>query len=143
MGSADSQGVTVAAEGAWSAQSMQAMTASMVGLKQAAESGSFAISQEGADAYLKAIDSALMDLYKMDRHIGRLQQETKLGTSPDGTAMARYNQESVAGGAGTTGIIPAIEQLRSALNEAREALQKAIENYREVDASNAGTYKRY
>ncbi|GAB2996358.1 hypothetical protein GCM10027184_59000 [Saccharothrix stipae] len=133
----------MAAEGAWSAQSMQAMTANMVGLKQAAESGSFAISEAGAQEYLKAIDGALMDLFKMDREIGRLQQETKLGTSPDGTAMARYNEESVIGGAGTTGIIPAIEQLRSALNEAREALQKAIENYREVDGSNASTYKRY
>lgn len=122
---------------------MQAMTANMVGLKQAAESGSFAISQEGAEAYLKAIDSAITDLNKMDREINRLRQETKLGTSPDGTAMARYNQESVEGGAGTSGIVPAVEQLRSALNEAREALQKAIENYREVDSSNASTYQRY
>ncbi|MER5264431.1 hypothetical protein ABTZ99_20395 [Actinosynnema sp. NPDC002837] len=133
----------MAAEGALSAQSMQAMTANMVGLKQAAESGSFAISQEGAEAYLKAIDSAITDLNKMDREINRLRQETKLGTSPDGTAMARYNQESVEGGAGTSGIVPAVEQLRSALNEAREALQKAIENYREVDSSNASTYQRY
>lgn len=122
---------------------MQAMTASMVGLKQAAESGSFAISVDGAQAYLKAIDSALMDLNKMQSQLGRLRQETKLGTSPDGTAMASYNRESVEGGAGTTGIIPAVEQLRSALEEAREALQKAIENYREVDSSNASTYQRY
>jgi hypothetical protein len=119
------------------------MTANMVGLKQAAESGSFAINQEGADAYLKAIDSALQDLNKMEVQLGRLRQETKLGTSPDGTAMARYNQESVEGGAGTTGIVPAVTQLRAALNEAREALQKALENYREVDSSNASTYQRY
>ncbi|WP_238598799.1 hypothetical protein [Saccharothrix sp. ALI-22-I] len=119
------------------------MTANMVGLKQAAESGSFAISEAGAQAYLKAIDDALSDLRKMDRQIGRLRQETKLGTSPDGTAMASYNQESVEGGGGTTGIVPAIEQLRSALNEARDAMQKAIENYREVDSSNASTYQRY
>ncbi|MEU4769606.1 hypothetical protein AB0H12_40925 [Actinosynnema sp. NPDC023794] len=133
----------MAAEGALSAQSMQAMTANMVGLKQAAESGSFAISQEGAEAYLKAIDNAQQDLRKMDSYMIKLSQETKLGTSPDGTAMARYNQESVQGGAGTTGIIPAMEQLKSALEEARLALQKAIENYREVDSSNASTYKRY
>ena len=122
---------------------MQAMTANMVGLKQAAESGSFAISQDGAQEYLKAIDSAQRDLQRMDGALQILRQETKLGTSPDGTAMARYNQESVEGGAGTTGIVPAIEQLQSALDEAREALQKAIENYREVDSSNASTYQRY
>ncbi|MFJ6670810.1 hypothetical protein ACIQMJ_06835 [Actinosynnema sp. NPDC091369] len=122
---------------------MQAMTAGMVGLKQAAESGSFAISQDGAQEYLKAIDAAQQDLRKMDAYLIKLSQETKLGTSPDGTAMARYNQESVQGGAGTTGIIPAVEQLQTALEEARLALQKAIENYREVDGSNASTYKRY
>lgn len=133
----------MAAEGAWSAQSMQAMTANMVGLKQAAESGSFAISQEGAEAYLKAIDAAEKDLYKIDREVGLLRQDVKLGTSPDATALTRYNRENVEGGAGTTGIVPAIEQLRSALDEARQALQKAIENYREVDNSNASTYKRY
>ncbi|MFD0199431.1 MULTISPECIES: hypothetical protein [Saccharothrix] len=119
------------------------MTASMVGLKQAAESGSFAISQDGAQAYLKAIDNAQQDLRRMDLQINKLRQETKLGSSPDGVAMARYNQESVEGGAGTTGIVPAVEQLKSALEEARAALQKAIENYREVDGSNASTYKRY
>ena len=122
---------------------MQAMTANMVGLKQAAESGSFAISEEGAQAYLKAIESAQQDLRRMEAQLNRLRQETKLGTSPDGVAMARYNRESVEGGAGTTGIVPAIEQLRSALDEAREALRKAIENYREVDGSNASTYQRY
>jgi hypothetical protein len=122
---------------------MQAMTANMVGLKQAAESGSFAISQDGAQAYLKAIDSALQDLRKVDQELGLLRQDVKLGTSPDGTAMARYNKESAEGGAGTTGIVPAIEQLRTALDEARQAMQKAIENYREVDSSSASTYKRY
>lgn len=122
---------------------MQAMTANMVGLKQAAESGSFAISEDGAQAYLKAIDAAEKDLRKIDGDLQLLNQETKLGTSPDAVAMARYNQESAHGGAGTTGVVPAVKQLRSALNEARQALQKAIENYREVDSSNASTYQRY
>lgn len=122
---------------------MQAMTANMVGLKQAAESGSFAISEDGAQAYLKAIESAEKDLRKLDLEMQSLEQDTKLGTSPDAVAITRYNREGVQGGAGTTGIIPAIKQLRSALNEARQALQKAIENYREVDSSNASTYKRY
>ncbi len=122
---------------------MQAMTANMVGLKQAAESGSFAISEAGAQEYLKAIDAAEKDLRKLDIDLQVLSQQTKLGTSPDAVAMARYNQDGAHGGAGTTGIIPAVKQLRSALDEARQALQKAIENYREVDSSNASTYKRY
>lgn len=122
---------------------MQAMTANMQGLKQAAESGSFAISKAGAEAYLKAIDDAQKELRQLDRHTFVLSNDTKLGTSPDAQAMTRYNAESVNGGGGTTGIIPAINQLKAALEEARQALQKAIENYREVDDAKANTFKRH
>ena len=41
-----------------SAASMQTMTANMRSLKQTAESGGFAISPEGAEAYVKAIEAA-------------------------------------------------------------------------------------
>ncbi|MBB5954624.1 chaperonin cofactor prefoldin [Saccharothrix tamanrassetensis] len=119
------------------------MTANMQGLKQAAESGSFAISKAGAEAYLKAIDDAQKELRQLDRHTFVLSNDTKLGTSPDAQAMTRYNAESVNGGGGTTGIIPAINQLKAALEEARQALQKAIENYREVDDAKANTFKRH
>lgn len=122
---------------------MSAMTASMQGLKQAAESGSFAISQSGAEAYLKTIGDAQRDLQKLDRNIFVLANETQLGTSPDGQAMARYNAESANGGGGTTGIVPALNQLKAALEEARLAVQKAVENYREVDDSKANTFQRH
>ncbi|MFD0199670.1 MULTISPECIES: hypothetical protein [Saccharothrix] len=122
---------------------MQAMTSNMVGLKQAAESGSFAISEEGAQAYITAIERAQQSLIDLDMNIAVLRQETKLGTSPDGQAMSRYNTENASGGAGTTGIIPAIEQLKAALEDARLALRKAVENYREVDDSAATDYRRY
>ncbi|WP_244989719.1 hypothetical protein [Saccharothrix coeruleofusca] len=122
---------------------MQAMASSMRGLKQAAESGSFAISESGAQAYIKAIEAAQFDLTDLDSKIALIRQETKLGTSPDGRAMSRYNVDSALGGTGTTGIIPAIDQLKTALEDAKTALQKAIENYREVDDNAANTYKHY
>ncbi|MFD7660107.1 hypothetical protein ACFV4N_39530 [Actinosynnema sp. NPDC059797] len=122
---------------------MQAMTAGMVGLKQAAESGSFAISKDGAQAYLSAIQKAQDELVTLDLDTYDLQQETKLGTSPDAQAMARYNRESAVGGAGTIGIVPAVEQLKTALEEARQALEKAIENYGNVDDARADGFKSY
>jgi hypothetical protein len=122
---------------------MQAMTAGMIGLKQAAESGSFAISRDGAQAYLAAIQRAHDELVTLDFDAYELQQETKLGTSPDAVAMARYNRESATGGAGTIGIVPAIQQLRTALEEARLALEKAVENYGNVDDARAGGMNRY
>jgi hypothetical protein len=115
----------------------------MRGLKQAAESGSFAISKDGAEAYVKAIERAELDLNDLDNKLFMLQQETKLGTSPDAQAMSRYNMESATGGGGTAGIVPAIEQLKVALADAKLAMQKAIENYGRVDDSAASGLKRY
>ncbi|MFI9813017.1 hypothetical protein [Saccharothrix variisporea] len=122
---------------------MSAMTTSMRGLKQAAESGSFAISKEGAEAYIKAIEDAQKELRQLDKYNAQLAQETKLGTSPDAQAMSRYNVESANGGAGTTGILPALDQLKMALEDARLAMKKAIENYDQVDGSAASGLKRY
>ncbi len=122
---------------------MQAMTANMQGLKQAAESGSFAISQSGAEAYIKAIEDAEFELNTLGVELYKLQQDTKLGTSPDAQAMSRYNVESAKGGGGTTGIVPAIEQLKTALLDAKAALRKAIENYRQVDDAAANSLKTY
>lgn len=122
---------------------MQAMTANMQGLKQAAESGSFAISESGAQAYIKAIEDAQKEIRQLDRHMVVLQQPTRLGTSPDGQRMSEYNMESTNGGAGTTGIVPALDQLKTALEDARLAMQKAVENYRAVDDASASTYQRY
>lgn len=115
--------------------SMQTMTTNMRSLKQAAESGGFAISPEGAEAYVKAIEAAQADLRDVDQVMIALQQPTKLGTSPDGQTLSRYNLESATGGAGTEGIIPAVEQLKAALEDARLAMQKAVDNYREIDES--------
>ncbi|GAA0227414.1 hypothetical protein GCM10010492_27140 [Saccharothrix mutabilis subsp. mutabilis] len=115
----------------------------MRGLKQAAESGSFAISKEGAEAYVKAIEDAQKELRQLDKYNVQLSQETKLGTSPDAQAMSRYNAESANGGAGTTGIVPALNQLKMALEDAKLAMKKAIENYDQVDGSAASGLNRY
>ncbi len=115
--------------------SMQAMTANMKSLKQTAESGGFAISPEGAEAYVKAIEAAQFELNTLDRTMYLLEQPTKLGTSPDGQALSMYNMESAVGGVGTAGIRPAVNELKTALEDARVAMQKAVENYRAIDES--------
>jgi hypothetical protein len=127
----------------FSQAAMQSMTQNMQGLKQAAESGSFAIDQAGAEAYIKAIEQAQDELMGMELELDHVQQETKLGTSPDGMALSRYNRESATGGSGTLGLVPAINQLQSALEDARLAMKKAVENYRAVDDSSANSYRQY
>jgi hypothetical protein len=126
----------------FSQAAMQSMTQNMQGLKQAAESGSFAIDQAGAEAYIKAIEAAQDDLRTLDQQLFEVQQETKLGTSPDGLTMARYNQEGAVGGGGTLGLVPAVEQLKQALEDARLAMLQAVRNYQAVDDGAANAFKR-
>lgn len=121
---------------------MQAMTSSMRDLKAAAESGGFKVNREGCEAYVKAIRQALDDVYGMDLELRYVAQETKLGTSPDGRTMSRYNQEGATGGAGTIGIIPAINQLKAALEDALAAMKTVLQTYENVDSGNAGSFRR-
>lgn len=120
---------------------MQSMTESMRGLKDAASSGGFKVSQEGAKAYVAAIQRALDDVYAMDQDLNDVVQETKLGTSPDGKTLSRYNHEGATGGAGTTGIVPAIEQLKTALDDALAAMKTVLQTYENVDSSNASSFR--
>ncbi|MCP2099316.1 MULTISPECIES: hypothetical protein [Actinosynnema] len=114
-------------------KSIQTLTQNMTGFRQAAESGGFAISSDGAQAYLDAIDQALRSLDDTAKNLHTLSQEVRLGTSPDALAIAKYNLENATGGSGTIGIVPALNQLTTALSEARAAVQKAIENYEAND----------
>lgn len=126
----------------WSQRSMQAMTSSMRDLKAAAESGGFKVNREGCEAYVKAIQRALDDVYVMDQDLRDVAQETKLGTSPDGQTMSRYNQEGALGGPGTTGIVPAINQLKAALDDALAAMKTVLQTYENVDSGNAASFRR-
>lgn len=126
----------------WSQRSMQAMTSSMRDLKAAAESGGFKVNREGCEAYVKAIQRAQDDLLNMEADLSEVSQETKLGTSPDGQALSRYNREGALGGAGTTGIVPAIDQLKAALDDALAAMKTVLQTYGNVDSGNAGSFRR-
>src|SRR5262249_37689895 len=65
---------------------------------QAANSGGFGISERGADSLLKAINQCREGLNAARRDLNKLQQDTKLGTSPDAVVMTGFNREVAAGG---------------------------------------------
>lgn len=116
---------------------MQSMTESMRGLKDAASSGGFKVNREGTQAYVNAIQRALDDVNAMEQDLIEVRRETKLGTSPDGRTLSLYNKEGALGGAGTTGIVPAIEQLKVALEDALAAMKTILQTYENVDSGNA------
>ncbi|GGN18723.1 hypothetical protein GCM10011609_69750 [Lentzea pudingi] len=120
---------------------MQSMTESMRGLKDAASSGGFKVSREGTQAYIAAIQRASDDVSAMEQDLMEVRRETKLGTSPDGRTLSRYNQEGAMGGVGTTGIVPAIEQLRAALDDALAAMKTILQTYENVDSGNANSIR--
>ncbi|MBP2339622.1 hypothetical protein JOF41_005800 [Saccharothrix coeruleofusca] len=96
----------------------------MLSPKQAAEAGSFAISESGAQDCRKVINYAQDDFRKLDHRVRAhyLQQKTKSDTIPDSRSMSRYNLGSAAGGAS---ILLAIDQLKAALADASAARRKA------------------
>ncbi|WP_285747461.1 hypothetical protein [Lentzea sp. NBRC 105346] len=122
---------------------MQAMTDSAKQLSAAASSGGFKVSKEGAQAYISALQKAIDDVRGMDLDLLEIQQETKLGTSPDGQTLSRYNNETALGGAGTAGLVPAIDQLKTALDDAKAAMEAVLRNYENVDSSNASSFKAH
>ncbi|WP_440899579.1 hypothetical protein [Actinosynnema sp.] len=121
-------------------ETIKSMTAGMANLKQVAASGGFAITESGADAYIQAINHSLEELGSAVMSARDLTQATQLGTSPDGVAMSRYNLESATGGPGTIGVIPALQELIKTLVEAREAMELAKRNYRNVDEAQRMNY---
>src|SRR5689334_24904442 len=66
---------------------------------QAANSGGFGISPNAGKALLDAISKCQdgLDLANVD--LQKIQQDTKLGTSPDAMVMTAFNKQVAAGGA--------------------------------------------
>lgn len=119
---------------------LQSMTAGMSTLKQVAESGGFAISESGANAYINALKKALGELDDLTPQLDVVAQQTKLGTSPDAVRMSEYNTENVTGGPGAIGLIPAIRELQKVLGEALEAVEMAKANYQNVDGAHSDKF---
>jgi hypothetical protein len=108
---------------------------------QAAKSGAFVLSPEAGQALLNAIHhcrDGLVDI--AGRHVDRISQNTKLGTSPDALVMTTFNKEIADGG--TNSAMIALGGLDEILAQAEEGVTAAMRRYRQMDGNGAHDIRR-
>lgn len=119
------------------AGSIGAMTGSMIGFKQAAADGSFAVNETGGKALLAAIremakwvDGNLADL-------STLARSQPLGSSKGAELMKPYLQEVASD---DRGFITQLKEFRKSLADAEEGVVAAMRNYNNTEHGIQGTF---
>jgi hypothetical protein len=107
---------------------------------QAATSGAFGISPNAGQDLLNAIHHCQDGLDAARDEVSRIQQDTKLGTSPDALVMTEFNRQVARGD--TNSAVTALGDLREILAQAEGAVTEAMKHYRRIDDDNAGGIHR-
>jgi hypothetical protein len=100
-------------------------------LKELAQNGSFAVNEEGFQAYLKACNFFLDGYLRLLRDSGVLVRTADMGSSPYAKAVAAFNVKVADGDA--SAMLPNLELMRQGVRQAKEALIIARKNYRETE----------
>lgn len=107
-------------------------------LKSLAESGQFAVNEEGFQAYLKACDFFLDGCDRMIGDLRILAGNAQMGGSEYAKAVAVFNVK-VADGEGDS-LLPNLMKMRDGVKQAREAMVIARKNYRETEDAHSMTF---
>ncbi|MCR6484272.1 hypothetical protein M8542_15730 [Amycolatopsis sp. OK19-0408] len=107
-------------------------------LKSLAESGQFAVNEEGFQAYIKACDFFLDGFGKMLLDVNTLANPAQMGGSDYAKKVASFNVEAANGD--PESLIPNLEKMRDGVEQAREAMVIARKNYRETEAAHSMTF---
>lgn len=107
---------------------------------QAAQAGAFGISPAAGQSLLNAIRQSQDELNMAQRHEFVIKQDAKLGTSPDGVVMTKFNKEVAADG--TNSGVAALDGLKEILEQAAAGVIEAMKHYRRADADNASGISR-
>ncbi|OZM73241.1 hypothetical protein CFN78_10265 [Amycolatopsis antarctica] len=108
-------------------------------LTDAANSGGFSISPEGADAYIAAFDRFDEAIASIQTSLMGAKQIPRLGDSPYAQAVSRHTQMTASGD--EKSYETALLSLQEIVGQAREAFIKAKEKYAEMDADAEQTFK--
>jgi len=111
---------------------MAALAQSMVGLKQAAADGSFAVNETGGKALLVAIREMAKWVDDNLADLGTLAQQPALGTSHGAEAMKPYVQEVATD---QEGFLTMLQKFRASLVDAEAGVVGAMNNYRQIETS--------
>jgi hypothetical protein len=104
-------------------------------LKGLAESGQFAVNEEGFQAYIKACDFFLDGCNSMLREVQWLATKADMGGSEYAKEIASFNVKVANGD--PQALIPNLLLMKRGVEDAREAMVIARKNYRETESANA------
>jgi hypothetical protein len=103
--------------------------------KTLAESGDFAINEEGLVRYRKVCDTFLDGYETIYREVGLLAAKAQMGSSDYAVKVADFNVKVAAGD--EQSLIPNLELMKQGFEQAREALEIARKNYQETESNNS------
>lgn len=98
-----------------------------------ANEGGWAISEEGAKAYIKACDTFLDRVDEMLKKAEQLTERVKLGSSPYAYSIAEFNTKVADGD--EKSLVPNLKLMKDGVEKLKEALQVAQKNYNEQEES--------
>ncbi len=107
-------------------------------LKSLAESGQFAVNEEGFQAYIKACDYFIDGFDDMIFEVYKLASPAQMGGSDYAKAVAGFNVQVANGD--PESLIPNLEKMRDGVRQAREAMVIARKNYRETEDAHSTTF---
>ncbi|MGQ0838926.1 hypothetical protein [Actinokineospora sp.] len=99
-----------------------------------AKAGGFGISDNAGKAMLTALHSVLDGLDAARETQRLIQQDTKLGTSPDAQVIIAFNKDVVVG---DNSAATSLQGLRDALTQIEAGINEAMRHYRNTDDDNA------
>jgi hypothetical protein len=104
-----------------------------------ATSGALKFDPESGEALIAVLNNQIETLHELGENLGQISQQVKLGMTPGGQAMSKFNQEVAA--SGPKAFVPAHHQFVQTLVTAVQAIQIAMDNYAKTDEGNAGDLK--
>ncbi|MEU7789564.1 MULTISPECIES: hypothetical protein [unclassified Amycolatopsis] len=109
-------------------------------LKSLAQSGQFAVNEEGFQAYIKACDFFIDGFTDMITNVYKLANPAQMGGSNYAKAVADFNVQVANGD--PESLIPNLEKMRDGVEQAREAMVIARKNYRETEDAHSTTFAK-
>lgn len=125
-------------EGPGSHEAAQKMKTAGNRLKTLAENGSFAVNEEGFNAYMKACDFFLSGYNRMISEVGLLATDAEMGSFDYAKSVAKFNVQ--VANDGHEAMIPNLILMRDAVYAAQDALAIARKNYRETESAHSVSF---
>lgn len=116
-------------------EQVQQLDAGVNSLVEAANDGSWAISEEAGKAYITALENYLDAWWKNRRHFNFLAQQPELGSSPYADQVGRHINLVAEGD--DQSARTQLDALQGIVERARDAIKTAMNKYDQADQENS------